>query len=97
MEINQTYLSHNTLTDIVTFNQSEEEGLIEGDIYISVDRIKENANKFDKLFEEELFRVIIHGVLHLLGYKDKSPKETKVMREKEDHYIQLFHVEHLPK
>lgn len=87
LEINQTYLNHNTYTDIITFNNSEEEDIIEGDIFISIERIKENAEKYSHSFKDELDRVIVHGVLHLCGYKDKSKKEQEVMREKEDYYL----------
>src|ERR1700712_1419742 len=72
LEINQQYLDHDTYTDIVTFDNSEEEGTIEGDIFLSIDRIRENALKFGTGEVNELHRVIIHGALHLLGYKDKS-------------------------
>lgn len=87
--INVQYLNHTTYTDIVTFDSSETKGLIEGDIFISVDRIKENASKFDTVFDEELHRVIIHGVLHLIGYSDKSTAKKTVMRRKEDTYLSL--------
>jgi rRNA maturation RNase YbeY len=88
--INQQYLNHDTLTDIVTFDGNEGDGHIQGDIYISVDRVKENALKFKTAFDEELHRVIIHGVLHLIGYSDKS-KSTKIsMRKKEDTYLSLL-------
>lgn len=87
LERNIQFLKHKTLTDIITFDLSEEEGLIEGEIYISVDRVKDNAGKFSKSFEDELHRVIIHGVLHLVGYGDKKPKLKAIMREKEDYYL----------
>lgn len=87
LERNIQFLQHKTLTDIITFDLSEEEGLIEGEIYISVDRVKDNAGKFSKSFEDELHRVIIHGVLHLVGYGDKKPKLKAIMREKEDYYL----------
>jgi probable rRNA maturation factor len=87
--INRQYLRHNTLTDIVTFDNSEQTGLIEGDIFISVDRVTENAVKFKVTFQEELHRVIVHGVLHLMGYQDKSPSKKTEMRKKEDSYLSL--------
>ena len=86
LEKNQTYLNHNTYTDIITFDYSEK-NCINGDLYISVDRVKENALKFAVPFAVELKRVMIHGILHLIGYKDKSEKEQKLMREKEDFYL----------
>jgi len=87
LQINQQYLDHDTYTDIVTFDNSEVEGLIIGDIFISIDRIKENAAKFDVTEATELHRVIIHGVLHLLGYKDKSATDKNKMTQKEDFYL----------
>ena len=84
LEINLEYLGHDTYTDIVTFDQSESETEIAGDIYISIDRVKENTQTFEKQFEEELHRVIIHGVLHLIGYGDKTTIEAAEMRKKEE-------------
>jgi probable rRNA maturation factor len=89
-QINLDYLKHNTFTDIITFDNSEEKRMIEGDIYISVDRVRENADKYGMDFPIELRRVIIHGVLHLMGYKDKSSGHKKEMRRKEDAYLSLF-------
>jgi rRNA maturation RNase YbeY len=83
---NQEYLQHDTLTDIITFDYSEENTL-SADIFISVERVKENAVIFAVSFEQELKRVIIHGILHLMGYKDKSEEESKIMRSKEDFYL----------
>lgn len=91
LDINQSYLNHDTLTDIITFDNSE--GVpdkISGDIFISIDRVIENAAKYNVPFETELHRVIIHGVLHLCGYMDKSTQEKSVMRNKEDHYLSLL-------
>ena len=88
LEKNKTYLKHNLLTDIITFDYSDQNA-ISGDIFISIDRVKANALSFSESFENELKRVIIHGVLHLLSYKDKSKKEKKIMREKEDFYLSL--------
>lgn len=87
LEKNQTFLNHNTYTDIITFDYSEE-NQISGDIFISIERVKENARKFAVEFETELKRVMIHGVLHLIGYKDKSEDEQKLMREKENFYLE---------
>jgi rRNA maturation RNase YbeY len=87
--LNKQYLRHNTLTDILTFSLSEKEGVIEGEIYISIDRVKENAVKFNTTLDEELHRVMIHGVLHLIGYKDKGPADRALMREKEEAYLSL--------
>jgi rRNA maturation RNase YbeY len=86
-KINLEYLNHNTYTDIITFDNSDEEDMIEGDIFVSIERITENANKFAVDFETELIRVMAHGVLHLCGYLDKKPAEVKLMREMEDKYI----------
>ena len=90
-EMNIKYLKHKTFTDIITFNYGADEGTIEGDIFISIDRVKENAKKFKSDFDTELHRVIIHGVLHLIGYNDKAKTEKALMREKEDTYLSLRH------
>jgi len=87
LQINQQYLDHDTFTDIVTFDNSEHNGIVTGDIFISIDRIRENAQKFEVSELTELHRVIIHGVLHLLGYKDKKPADKKKMTQKEDFYL----------
>jgi len=87
LQINQQYLNHDTYTDIITFDNSAEKGFITGDIFISIERIRENAAKFDKSVVDELHRVIIHGTLHLLGYKDKSPVDRKNMTQMEDKYL----------
>lgn len=92
LNINQEYLNHDTFTDIVTFNNSEEANKIESDIFISIDRIKENANSYNKSFEHELYRVMIHGVLHLLGFDDKTEEEKSVMREKEEACLSLLNI-----
>lgn len=89
LSINQHYLQHDTYTDIITFDYSEEK-IISGDVFISIDRVRENAEKFSVDFHEELLRVISHGIFHLCGYKDKTKQEEKKMREKENHAIQLF-------
>jgi len=87
LQINRQYLDHDTYTDIVTFDNSEKDRSITGDIFISIDRIRENAAKFGVTEANELHRVIIHGALHLLGYKDKSPADKKKMTLKEDFYL----------
>ncbi len=86
-EMNVSYLQHDTLTDIITFDNSETSGLIVGDIFISVHRVEENAKKFEVEFSDELHRVMVHGALHLLGYKDKKKEEKEKMREKENYYL----------
>lgn len=88
--INIEYLNHDTYTDIITFDNSETENLIEGDIFISIERVRENSVSFNVDFETELKRVLVHGVLHLCGYLDKSDDESLTMRQKEDFYIQSF-------
>lgn len=87
IELNNNALKHNYYTDIITFELNYKNENIEGDIYISIDRVKENAKILKESFTNELHRVIIHGVLHLCGYKDKSSKESRKMREKEDYYL----------
>jgi probable rRNA maturation factor len=89
-KINLEYLDHDTLTDIITFDNSEEEKLIEGDIFVSIDRINDNAKDFNSTFEQEFRRVIVHGVLHLCGYFDKSVDDEKLMRMKEEYYLNLW-------
>lgn len=92
-KINIEYLDHDTLTDIISFDYTVG-NLIQGDIFVSVERVKDNANDFNVSFEEELKRVLSHGVLHYCGYKDKSPKDEALMRSKEEEKMQMFHVEH---
>jgi probable rRNA maturation factor len=87
--VNVQYLHHDTLTDIITFDTSEDVRFIEGEIFISIDRVKENALKFKVSFEHELHRVMVHGVLHLAGYSDKTSQQKKIMRKKEDAYLSL--------
>ncbi len=89
LEININHLNHNTLTDIITFDYSLGKQ-INTEIYISIDRVKENAESFNTSFDGELHRVIIHGILHLCGYKDKTKKEKATMRNKEDYYLSLL-------
>lgn len=88
LEKNIKFLDHATYTDIITFDYSEGD-IISGDLFISIERVAENANAFGVRFEEELDRVLIHGVLHLAGYQDKSKEEASYMREKEDFYLSL--------
>jgi rRNA maturation RNase YbeY len=89
-KINLAYLDHDTYTDIITFDNSEDENLIEGDIFVSIERITENANKFEVNFETELSRVMAHGVLHLCGFLDKKSEDVKLMREMEEKYIKKY-------
>lgn len=91
-KINVEYLNHDDLTDIISFDYSEG-NVLHGDIFISIERVRDNAHDFKVPFEEELKRVIIHGVLHYCGYKDKSEQDEAVMRSKEDEKVLLFHVE----
>ena len=86
LKLNREFLKHDSLTDIISFDYSVGKEL-HGDIFISTERVVENAKIFKVSFEKELNRVLVHGVLHYCGYKDKSDKDTKVMREKEDHYL----------
>ena len=84
------YLNHDTLTDIITFDNSEEDDVIEGDIFISVERVQDNAEKYNVSELNELNRVLAHGLLHLVGYMDKSESDKKLMREKENYYLNLW-------
>ena len=90
LAINQQYLNHDTYTDVITFDNAEELKTIVGDIFISIDRIQENAKQFGSKTETELRRVMIHGTLHLLGYKDKSKSAKTLMTQKEDQYLSQF-------
>ena len=90
--INMQYLSHDTLTDIISFDYSIND-LISGDIFISIDRIKDNAQEYEVSFQNELLRVMAHGILHYCGYKDKDDQDVKIMRLKEQEKINMFHVE----
>lgn len=91
LEINKQYLNHDTLTDIISFDYTED-NIISGDIFISLERVRDNAADLNTTFDEELKRVMIHGILHYCGYKDKSANEELLMRSKEDEKIQMFHV-----
>ena len=93
LDINQKYLEHDYYTDIISFDYSVGNEL-HGDIFVSVDRVRENAEDFNVSFDDELRRVIIHGVLHYCGYKDKSEEDEHMMRVKEDEKMAMFHVEH---
>jgi rRNA maturation RNase YbeY len=89
LTLNQQYLKHRTLTDIITFDNSENPGIIEGDVFISLERVKENAKELKIAFDEEMHRILVHGVLHLTGHSDKSPLAKSEMRKKEDAYLSL--------
>ena len=89
LDINQKYLGHDTLTDIVTFDNSEDPKMIEGDIFISIERVQENALKFDTA-ESELKRVMVHGLLHLAGYKDKDKAQKELMTIKENEHLKTY-------
>lgn len=90
LEINQAYLKHDDLTDIITFDLSNTPDLIKGEIYISVERVQDNSVLFNTSFREELARVVFHGALHLCGYQDKNKKQQAEIRAKENFYLQKF-------
>lgn len=90
LDLNEQYLNHDTLTDIITFHYSQPPS-IEGDIFISIERVQENAQLYNVPFEQELYRVMIHGVLHLCGYEDKTPEDKAHMTEKENEAILKLH------
>ena len=90
LQMNQQFLDHDTLTDIITFDLSEKETELTGEIYISVDRITENAQKFKTDYQQELHRVIFHGALHLCGFKDKTKKDAAEMRLQEDNCLEAW-------
>lgn len=89
LKVNQDYLKHDFYTDVITFDYVKGK-IISGDIFVSLQRISDNAKTLSKDFEKEFLRVLAHGILHLCGYKDKSKEEISVMRNKEDHYINLY-------
>jgi len=91
-KINLEHLGHDTLTDIISFDYSIGNE-INGDVFISIERVKDNAVDFDVLFDEELKRVLVHGILHYCGYKDKTDNDALIMRNKEDEKLAMFHVE----
>jgi probable rRNA maturation factor len=90
LEINRTFLQHDYYTDIITFPLSTGSEPIQAELYISIDRVRDNAKQSGVSFKEELHRVIFHGCLHLAGYGDKSSQQIKKMREREDHYLRLY-------
>ena len=90
LEINKQYLKHDFYTDIITFGLSEPNEPISAEIYISVDRVKENARQFNTSFKREMHRVLFHGALHLCGYKDKKKEEVLLMRQMEEKYLNLY-------
>jgi len=90
-QLNKNYLHHNSLTDILTFDYSENAGILESEIYISIDRILENSKKYNVSFKKELHRVLIHGILHLSGFDDKTEHQRQKMREKENEYLTLYY------
>lgn len=90
LSLNQQFLDHDTYTDIISFDYTVKKGALKGEIYISVDRVKENASLFDSSFIYEIHRVIFHGVLHLCGYKDKLKADQAVMRAKEEFYLRKY-------
>ena len=90
LDINKQYLNHNFYTDIISFDLSDTKGQLIGDIYISIDRVKENAKTEGNLYTHELLRVIFHGALHFCGYKDKKPADVKLMRAMEDKWLKAY-------
>ena len=90
LKLNQEYLNHNTYTDILTFTLSDKSAPINAEIYISIERVWENAASLKNAYREELYRVMIHGILHLCGFSDHSSEEKKVMRQKEDFYLSQY-------
>ncbi|MBK5192093.1 MAG: rRNA maturation RNase YbeY [Flavobacteriaceae bacterium] len=92
LKLNVEFLDHDTYTDIITFNNNVGT-ILQGDIFISTERVKDNAETFGVIFEEELRRVLSHGILHLCGYNDKTEADSLIMRDKEEEKMKLFHVE----
>lgn len=90
LDINKQFLNHNYYTDIISFDLSEKKGQLIGDIYISIDRVKENAKNQGNVYMHELLRVIFHGALHFCGYKDKKPADVKLMRAMEDKWLRAY-------
>ena len=91
LKLNKQFLKASYLTDVITFDYTEN-NRISGDIFISIDRVKENAKLYKQTYFQEMIRIMLHGVLHLCGYKDKTEKEIQKMREKENHYLQKFDI-----
>jgi len=89
LKINKEFLKHDTLTDVITFDYSTSKA-VSGEVFISVDRVRENAKEFDQDFNDEIRRVMIHGVLHLCGYKDKTPKDKALMSDMENRHLAFF-------
>lgn len=94
LQINLDFLNHDTLTDIITFDLGSTKTIIDGEIYISLDRVKENSETLKTLYSEELIRVISHGLLHLIGFKDKTAKDAALMRSKEEECLSLWRLMH---
>jgi rRNA maturation RNase YbeY len=92
LNINKEFLHHNYYTDIITFDLSSSNKLIDGELYISIERVKENAKTFKSTIKTELHRVIFHGVLHLCGYQDKSQSQKIIMRQKEDQSLKKYFI-----
>jgi len=93
LEINKEYLDHDYYTDIITFdNKEDDDSALDADIFISIDRVKENATQLNLPFEQELHRVMVHGILHLLGHKDKTEEQKNEMRESEEASLSLLHI-----
>ena len=90
LQINQSHLQHDYYTDIITFDLSDTLDETVGEIYISIDRVKENSTQHQTIFDQEILRVIFHGALHLCGYRDKTKREITIMRQKEEEYLRLF-------
>lgn len=90
LDLNQRFLERDTLTDVIAFDYKEEEGEVAGDIFISIDRARDNALKYDQTEVHEVIRVIFHGILHLCGYADKTDEQKAVMTSKEDYYLSLL-------
>ena len=90
LNINRQHLKHDYYTDIITFNLSDDPSVVEGEVYISIDRVRDNARTENTSFKEEVHRVILHGALHLCGYNDKSPADIKKMRNAENKYLGIF-------
>lgn len=94
LDVNVKYLGHDYFTDIITFDYCEKD-ILSGDLFISIDTLRDNAEFYKTEFNDELNRVIVHGLLHLIGYDDHTPEEQKIMREKENYYLELRnHIEH---
>ena len=89
LNLNETYLNHNTFTDVISFDMSDSNVNIKGEIYISIDRVRENSRKYGETIQDEFHRVMIHGMLHLAGYNDRTENERTEMRLKEDYYLSL--------